>query len=87
MEIMGIPEEKAQWQKVREAEEEIVYFAVECGGTATGEHGVGIGKKRFMKKEHGQSLILMKEIKKLLDPNGIMNPGKIFDGDSEKHIE
>ncbi len=79
MEIMGIPEEKAQWQKVREAEEEIVYFALECGGTATGEHGIGIGKKKFMKKEHGESLLLMKQIKKLLDPNGIMNPGKIFE--------
>jgi D-lactate dehydrogenase (cytochrome) len=79
MEILGIPEEKAQWQKVREAEEEIVHFALECGGTATGEHGIGIGKKKFMKKEHGESLTLMKRIKKLLDPNGIMNPGKIFE--------
>ncbi len=79
MEIMGIPEEKAQWQKVREAEEEIVYFALECNGTATGEHGIGIGKKKFMEKEHGESLLLMKQIKRLLDPNGIMNPGKIFD--------
>jgi len=79
MEILGIPGEKAQWQKVREAEEEIVLFALECGGTATGEHGVGIGKRRFMKKEHGESLALMKQIKQLLDPNGIMNPGKIFE--------
>jgi len=79
MEILGILEEKAQWQKVREAEEEIVHFALECGGTATGEHGIGIGKKKFMKKEHGESLTLMKRIKKLLDPNGIMNPGKIFE--------
>jgi D-lactate dehydrogenase (cytochrome) len=79
MEILGIPEEKAQWQKVREAEEEIVLFALGCGGTATGEHGIGIGKRKFMKKEHGESLLLMKQIKKLLDPNGIMNPGKIFD--------
>ena len=79
MEIMGIPEKKAQWQKVREAEDEVVYFALECGGTATGEHGIGIGKRKFMKKEHGESLILMKQIKKLLDPNGIMNPGKMFE--------
>ena len=79
MEILGIPEEKAQWQEVREAEEEIVDFALGCGGTATGEHGIGIGKRKFMKKEHGESLLLMKQIKNLLDPNGIMNPGKIFD--------
>jgi len=79
MEIMGIPEERTQWQNVREAEEEMVYFALKCGGTATGEHGIGIGKKKFMEKEHGESLLLMKQIKKLLDPNGIMNPGKIFE--------
>jgi D-lactate dehydrogenase (cytochrome) len=79
MEILGIPEEETQWQKVQEAGEEIVNFALEYGGTATGEHGVGIGKKKFMKKEHGDSLRLMKQIKDLLDPNGIMNPGKIFD--------
>jgi len=79
MEILGIPEEEAQWQKVREAEEEIVLFALECDGTATGEHGVGIGKRRFMRKEHGESLALMRQIKGLLDPNGIMNPGKIFE--------
>lgn len=79
IEILGIPEEKAQWQKVREAEGKIVHFALECGGTATGEHGIGIGKKKFMEKEHGESLTLMKQIKKLIDPHGIMNPGKIFD--------
>jgi D-lactate dehydrogenase (cytochrome) len=79
MEIMGIPEEEVRWRKVREAGEEIVDFALGCGGTATGEHGIGIGKRKFMKKEHGESLILMREIKKLIDPNGIMNPGKIFE--------
>lgn len=79
MEIMGILEDKAQWQEVEEADEEIVDFALKCGGTATGEHGIGIGKRKFMKKEHGESLQLMRRIKELLDPNGIMNPGKIFE--------
>jgi len=79
MEILGTPEEKGQWQKVREAEEEIVSFALQCGGTATGEHGIGIGKRKFMKREHGESLKLMRQIKELLDPDGIMNPGKIFE--------
>jgi D-lactate dehydrogenase (cytochrome) len=79
MEILGIREEKSQWQKVQEAAEEIVNFALECGGTATGEHGVGIGKRKFMKREHGESLKLMRQIKELLDPHGIMNPGKIFE--------
>jgi D-lactate dehydrogenase (cytochrome) len=79
MEILGILEEEEQWQKVLEAGDEIVNFALECGGTATGEHGIGIGKKKFMKREHGESLKLMRQIKNLLDPNDIMNPGKIFE--------
>ena len=59
--------------------EEIVRWAISVGGTATGEHGVGIGKRKFMTLEHGASLEVMKQIKRLLDPNGILNPGKIFE--------
>ena len=64
--------------KANSVNDGIVFRALELGGTATGEHGVGIGKIRFMKAEHGQSYELMKQIKRLLDPNGILNPGKIF---------
>lgn len=60
------------------ANEEIVFHSISLGGTATGEHGVGIGKRRFMAQEHGESLQVMKRIKQLFDPNGILNPGKIF---------
>ncbi len=67
------PEEKSRAQSVNDA---IVQRALEMGGTATGEHGVGIGKTKFMAAEHGASLSLMKQIKALIDPNGIMNPGK-----------
>jgi D-lactate dehydrogenase (cytochrome) len=56
----------------------IVEAAISLGGTATGEHGVGIGKRRFMALEHGESLNLMRAIKETIDPNGILNPGKIF---------
>ena len=79
MEILGVPEQEEHWKKVVEAADEIVNFTLECGGTATGEHGIGIGKRKFMKREHGESLRLMQQIKGLLDPNGIMNPGKIFE--------
>lgn len=61
------------------AEEAIVEFAIAMGGTATGEHGVGIGKRRFMTLEHKSSLGIMRAIKSTLDPNGILNPGKIFE--------
>jgi len=52
--------------------------AIDVGGTATGEHGTGIGKRKYMKAEHGNGLVWMKKIKNLFDPNGILNPGKIF---------
>jgi len=79
MEILGITGDERERRKVEEAGEEIVSFALEKGGTATGEHGIGIGKKKFMKREHGESLKLMEQIKELLDPKGIMNPGKMFE--------
>ena len=56
----------------------MVSKAISLGGTATGEHGVGIGKREFMLQEHGKSLDWMKKVKDLFDPNGILNPGKIF---------
>jgi D-lactate dehydrogenase (cytochrome) len=56
----------------------LVSKALDLGGTATGEHGVGLGKKKYMTGEHGKSLEWMKQIKALFDPNGILNPGKIF---------
>ena len=74
----GDPEER---QRAELVNDEIVRFAISVGGTATGEHGIGIGKRHFMRQEHGESLEVMKRIKRLLDPNGIMNPGKIFEDD------
>ena len=79
LDIVGNPEEKGLWELIQRADEAIVYNAIALGGTATGEHGIGIGKRKFMRREHGESVELMKKIKKLLDPNGIMNPGKIFE--------
>jgi len=52
--------------------------ALSYGGTATGEHGVGMGKKDYMAAEHGKSLYWMKQVKAMFDPKGILNPGKIF---------
>lgn len=57
----------------------IVTFALDKGGTCTGEHGVGVGKKEYQILEHGKALEVMKQLKKTLDPNNILNPGKIFD--------
>jgi D-lactate dehydrogenase (cytochrome) len=77
--IPYVPNDEASYVTAMEAEEAIVDAAIAMGGTATGEHGVGIGKQAFMTLEHGASLEVMRAIKATLDPNEILNPGKIFD--------
>lgn len=72
---------EAEYARTMELNDRIVLKALELGGTATGEHGVGIGKSRYMRREHGESLDVMRTIKMALDPNGILNPGKIFPND------
>lgn len=52
--------------------------AIEMGGTCTGEHGIGQGKQKYLQMELGESVDIMRMIKQTLDPNNIMNPGKIF---------
>ncbi|MDG5761716.1 FAD-linked oxidase C-terminal domain-containing protein [Natronococcus sp. A-GB1] len=58
---------------------EIVERALELGGTATGEHGIGQGKREYLEAEHGAGAVdAMKRVKRALDPTGTLNPGKIF---------
>jgi D-lactate dehydrogenase (cytochrome) len=57
----------------------LVEYALSRGGTCTGEHGVGIGKKKYQRQEHGQAYDVMTMIKKSLDPKCILNPDKIID--------
>ena len=56
----------------------LVEHAIALGGTATGEHGIGLTKRPFMAAEHGPALGWMRQIKALFDPEGILNPGKIL---------
>jgi D-lactate dehydrogenase (cytochrome) len=52
--------------------------ALDVGGTVTGEHGIGIGKMKYMAQEHGAALSLMVNLKRSFDPQNIMNPGKMI---------
>jgi D-lactate dehydrogenase (cytochrome) len=72
------PEQQA---KVDAFAERLVERAQAMGGTCTGEHGVGIGKKKYLKAEHGAALDVMRTIKRALDPENRMNPGKVLDMD------
>ncbi len=76
--MAGDPADKDEWAGLEKINHLVVEKAIAVGGTCTGEHGVGIGKRKFMAMEHGESYQLMKRIKDLIDPKGLMNPGKIF---------
>ncbi|HMA38073.1 MAG TPA: FAD-binding oxidoreductase [Chloroflexia bacterium] len=58
--------------------EQLVHQALAVGGTASGEHGIGLVKREYMAEEHGPALEWMRRIKALFDPDGLLNPGKII---------
>jgi len=71
---------KAEMHRVEEAFKEIFDEAIRLGGTITGEHGIGMAKKSFLPKFAGDAQMrVMQELRRVLDPNGILNPGKMFD--------
>ncbi len=73
------PKNKKELEKVNLINEKLVEFALARGGTCTGEHGVGLGKRKYQEREHGEALVVMQAIKAVLDPNDVMNPGKVID--------
>ena len=74
-------------RKTEDAVEEIFNYAIELGGTLSGEHGIGVMKKAFIKKEMGEAGVRYQQmIKKALDPKNILNPGKIFPEKGEERL-
>jgi D-lactate dehydrogenase (cytochrome) len=74
------PDSPEEMSEVRRLNERLVLRALEMGGTCSGEHGVGIGKMPYLAREHGEAVEVMRAIKRALDPQGLLNPGKILGG-------
>jgi D-lactate dehydrogenase (cytochrome) len=72
-------EDEATNEQALRYNDRVVNKAIEQEGTSTGEHGVGLGKQKYMVREHGEAAVsVMRQLKATLDPNGILNPGKIL---------
>ncbi len=73
-------EDRDAWAAAARINERMIDFALSVGGTSTGEHGIGLGKREALRREHGKGAVgVMRTIKHALDPRGLMNPGKIFE--------
>ena len=71
------PKKKEEIAEASRLNDRMVARALDMEGTCTGEHGVGYGKLEFLPAEHGEAVGVMRLIKQALDPDNIMNPGKI----------
>lgn len=78
--LMYDPVDTSAREAVERVNRAVVEHSIAAGGTCTGEHGVGIGKLPFVAAEHGKALDYMRRIKAALDPQGILNPGKMLPG-------
>jgi glycolate oxidase len=78
--VMTDARNPAHFQKAQRAVDEIIEAAVEFGGVLSGEHGIGLEKQKFMRRTQDPIFIdIMKQIKAIFDPHGILNPGKIWE--------
>ena len=73
------PDDAEEMGRAEAVNERMVVRAIGMGGTCTGEHGIGFGKIDFLRREHGEAVSVMRQVKQALDPAGIMNPGKILE--------
>ena len=72
------PDTPSEFEQVQQISERMVQRAIAMGGTCTGEHGVGLGKQKYLVQEFGsEAITLMRTLKSAMDPNNILNPGKL----------
>ncbi|HET9675122.1 MAG TPA: FAD-linked oxidase C-terminal domain-containing protein [Gaiellaceae bacterium] len=71
------PDDPADVAAAQDLYAELVEWALERGGTSTGEHGIGLGKIDYLEREHGDLVPYLRALKQVFDPNGILNPGKV----------
>ena len=76
--IMLDPGDAREFATISRLSERLVERALKFGGTCSGEHGVGVGKLKYLEAEHGAALDVMRAIKRAIDPNNLMNPGKLI---------
>jgi D-lactate dehydrogenase (cytochrome) len=77
--LLADPNDADELERARQFSNRLVERAVKMEGTCTGEHGVGLGKRKYMALEHGEvALDMMRAIKQALDPNNLLNPGKVL---------
>lgn len=73
------PSNSKDMEEINKMNDRLVRRAIAVGGTASGEHGIGYGKSKWLELEHGENAVnLMRTLKSAIDPNNIMNPGKLF---------
>lgn len=77
--ILVQPDNPEGLAKAKSFTQRLVERAIAMDGTCTGEHGIGLGKRKYMTLEHGENALdVMRAIKQALDPHNLMNPGKIL---------
>jgi D-lactate dehydrogenase (cytochrome) len=79
MSFMIDPNSASELAEAKALEEKVILRALEMGGTCTGEHGIGTGRKKYLPIEHGAALDVMRAVKQMLDPENRMNPGKMVE--------
>lgn len=71
-------DDRQEMARMKDLHKRLVERALAMDGTCTGEHGIGLGKREFLIAEHGEAVSVMRAVKTALDPDGLMNPGKIL---------